>query len=150
VKVVYVDTGAFIALTNKRDQVHDAAAKQFLGLTAERAILVTSNLVVAETATRLGYDVGLHVALAFRNILDAVARNGALTVGYADAEIDAAAWDVMARFGLSCAEVYGLRRSRNGRRDEGDRDLRLRWRLSGHGVHARALRGTSTPLLPAC
>jgi hypothetical protein len=110
VKVGYVETGAFIAVTNKRDQVRDAAVEQFLCLTTERAILVTSNFVVAETATRLRYDAGLHVALAFRNILDAAARNGALTVRYADAELGAAAWDVMARFdplALSLADCVG-------------------------------------------
>lgn len=45
--------------------------------------LLTSNLVLAETATRLRYDAGLHAALAFRELIDEAVAGGSFVVRYA-------------------------------------------------------------------
>ena len=87
-------------------------------LRESRDTLLTSNLVLAETATRLRYDAGLAFALGFRELIDdAVARN-TLTVRYTDAELDATAWDVMEQYRdrlLSFADCVGAVTAREAR-----------------------------------
>lgn len=61
-------------------------------------MLLTSNLVVSETATRLRLDAGLPAAVAFRELLEAAVEAGRLLVRHADPELDARAWDVMERY----------------------------------------------------
>lgn len=61
-------------------------------------VLLTSNLVIAETATRLRYDAGLPAALRFRGLVDEAIEAGRLLVRHSDAELEAKAWDVMARY----------------------------------------------------
>ncbi len=57
---VFVDSGAWIALSDARDKVHAAAKGQFRLLVEERASLVTTNLVIAEVYSIIrrtgGYD----------------------------------------------------------------------------------------------
>ena len=66
-------------------------------LRAAGDVLLTSNLVVSETATRLRFDAGLDVALAFRELLDAAVAAGRLIVRHTDPEVDAKAWALMER-----------------------------------------------------
>ena len=109
-RVVYVDTSALIALIWKRDRAHDRVAAHFRKLRAARDTLITCNLVIAETATRLRYDAGLRAALAFRDLLDHAAASGQFSVRHADADLDARAWALMERFdtrALSFADAAG-------------------------------------------
>jgi len=57
---VFVDTGAFYAALNRKDQYHQEAAMLFDQAVAEEWRVLTSNFVVAEThalvLTRLGRD----------------------------------------------------------------------------------------------
>ena len=69
-KIVYVDSGAWIALLNETERLHPKAVEAYEALLEEGARLVTSTDVIDESATRLRYDAGLEAALAFR---DAVA-----------------------------------------------------------------------------
>ena len=69
--LVYVDSGAWIALINSTETLHRRAVSTYAALVDEGARLVTSGDVIDETATRLRYDAGLAAALAFR---DAVAK----------------------------------------------------------------------------
>ena len=59
-QTVFVDTGAFYAALNRRDQNHTEAVELFNRAIAEQWKLVTSNFVIAEThaliLTRLGRD----------------------------------------------------------------------------------------------
>jgi predicted nucleic acid-binding protein len=74
--------------------------------------------VLAETATRLRYDAGLESALAFRALVDEGVRANLLTVRYADAELDARAWDVMGKFAeraLSFVDCAGAVTAREAR-----------------------------------
>lgn len=75
--LAYVDTGAFLALLRSDDRDHERMAAVFRGLRQERAVLLTCEAVVAETATRLRYDAGLRLALAFRSALDRPRHKGA-------------------------------------------------------------------------
>ena len=62
---LFVDTSAYFALTDKRDENHEAAVHFIHQLIRERAELVTTNYIVAETHTlllnRIGYATALQV-----------------------------------------------------------------------------------------
>jgi uncharacterized protein len=80
--------------------------------------LLTSNLVLAETATRLRYDAGLPAALAFRALVEEAVGTHRLTVRYADADLDSRAWDVMEQYAdrtLSFADCVGAVTAREAR-----------------------------------
>lgn len=87
-----------IALIWQRDRAHERVRVHYRKLRESRETLLTSNLVLAETATRLRYDAGLRAALAFRALVEQAVDVGLLTVRFADAELDARAWDVMEQY----------------------------------------------------
>ncbi|MGQ9513217.1 type II toxin-antitoxin system VapC family toxin [Thermodesulfitimonas sp.] len=83
---VFVDTGAFIALLDKRDRFHEAAKAFYLSVT-KKASLVTTLLVVAETYTWLRYHGDFNLALRFLKAVEKASESGTLTVIYPDAAI---------------------------------------------------------------
>jgi len=62
---LFVDTSAYFALTDQRDENHEAAVRFIHQLIRERAELLTTNYIVAETHTlllnRIGYAIALQV-----------------------------------------------------------------------------------------
>src|SRR5947209_20143441 len=62
---LFVDTSAYFALTDKRDENHEAAARVIHEFIRERVDLLTTNYIVAETHTlllnRIGYTTALQV-----------------------------------------------------------------------------------------
>ena len=56
---LFIDTSAYFALADKRDENHEAAAHFIYQLIRERTELLTTNYIVAETHTlllnRIGY-----------------------------------------------------------------------------------------------
>jgi predicted nucleic acid-binding protein len=117
-RIVYVDTGALIALIWQRDRAHQRIRDHYRLLRASGDTLITSNLVLAETATRLRYDAGLAAALAFRALVDQAVHASLLGVRYSDAELDARAWDVLERFSersLSFVDCVGAVTARDAR-----------------------------------
>lgn len=81
-------------------------------------VLLTSDLVVSETATRLRFDAGLDAALAFRSLLEEAVEAGRVIVRHADAELDARAWDLMERYPgltLSFTDCVGAVTATEGR-----------------------------------
>jgi len=65
---LFVDTSAFVALTNKADQYHKRA-KEFLGLFSPAWKLHTSNYIIDETITRIRMVAGHKNALTFSKML---------------------------------------------------------------------------------
>jgi hypothetical protein len=63
---------------------------------------VTSNIVLAETATRLRYDAEFEAALQFRRLIEEAVAVGALSVRYSDCVGAVAAREARA------AAVFGL------------------------------------------
>lgn len=95
---VVVDSGAFIALLRPRERSHARVADHFRRLRREGARLVTTEPVIAESATRLRYDSGLAAASEFRRFLDEAVALRQLVVRESDPELRAAAFEVMAQF----------------------------------------------------
>jgi len=118
VRVVYADSGAFIALLWRRDRAHELVRDHYTTLREAGDVLLTSDLVVSETATRLRFDAGLAAAVAFRELLAAAVEAGRLLVRHADSELDARAWDLMARYpdlALSFTDCVGAVTATEGR-----------------------------------
>ncbi|MDE2799397.1 MAG: type II toxin-antitoxin system VapC family toxin [Gemmatimonadota bacterium] len=82
--MIFVDSGAWIALLNQRDQYHDDAVVIYNGLKQQRAQLLTTDYVIDETATWLKYRANHQVAVQFLDLVESVEKTGVLTV----AEID--------------------------------------------------------------
>ena len=105
---VFVDTGGWIALF-RRDDAHHAAAVAFYAAALDAgALLVTSNYVTDETATRLRYDIGLTAALRFRDSMEAAVAARRLRLAWVDQAIEREAWSTMERFadvGLSFTDA---------------------------------------------
>ena len=109
VRVVYADTSALIALTWRGDQAHQRVHDHYLCLREARDVVLTSNLVLAETATRLRYDAGVRAAV-FREFVERATATERLVVRYADAEVDRKAWAIMEKYAdraLSFADCVG-------------------------------------------
>lgn len=84
-------------------------------LREERAGLLTSNLVVAETATRLRYDAGLIAAIGFRDLIERAVDAGRLTIRYVNEDLEREAWGLMERYSdqmLSFADCAGAATAR--------------------------------------
>lgn len=76
--MLIVDTGVLVAATDRTDPHHDACADL---LTAESEPLVTTGLVIAETAYLLDRELGPVVeATLYQSILDGQLRVDALTI----------------------------------------------------------------------
>ena len=85
--MIFVDTGAWIALLNQRDQHHHDAKVLFKDLQQQRIRLLTTVYVIDETVTRLRYDTNHLLAVQFLNRIDLFAETEALTVAEIDKNI---------------------------------------------------------------
>lgn len=63
---LFIDTGAFIALTDTSDENHQAAKHFYLKIKEKGIKLITTNFVVCETMNYLRTKVSHDVAVAFR------------------------------------------------------------------------------------
>ena len=66
---VFVDTGAFIALTDADDENHKAAAAFYRNAREKGTRFVTTNFVVCETMNYLRARISLPIAVLFRESL---------------------------------------------------------------------------------
>lgn len=109
-RVLYVDSGAFIALIYRRDQAHARVTEYFRRSRAARDLLVTSEPVIAETVTRLRYDAGLSAVSAFRSVLDHALANRSIVIRESDSEIRTSSFGVLEKYRdlrLSYADAVG-------------------------------------------
>ena len=111
--MIFIDTGAFIALFDEPDDHHRQAGETYNALAVQRSALVTSNHVVDETCTwllrhtRNGHEAALRFgkAVAAGTAISAPngrtsfpAGPGKLVVVFSTPEIEQAAWDIFARY----------------------------------------------------
>jgi hypothetical protein len=77
----FVDTGAFCAISDSRDDFHAVATRQFSLMLKDKHPLVTTNFVVDETYTWIRYRLGAVQALQFvRKVWESEKGNPALEV----------------------------------------------------------------------
>jgi uncharacterized protein len=89
---VFVDTGAFVALRNRSEREHEAAREALSMLVAERAQLLTSNYVFAETYTALLVRVGREEAIRWGRRFRA---GEAIEVARVDEPVEEQAWSIL-------------------------------------------------------
>ena len=78
--MIFVDSGAWIALSYQRDQNHTAAVTIYADLKRQRARFLTTDYVLDETITRLRYDVSHSVAVQFLDFIERAQKIDGLTV----------------------------------------------------------------------
>ena len=84
--MTFVDSGAWIALYNRRDQHHADAIGTFRVLEQKRSRFLTTDYVLDETKTRLRYDVNHLAAVAFLDYVQEAQELGIVTVATVDRE----------------------------------------------------------------
>ena len=79
--MIFVDTGAWIALSDRKDQYHGDAVRIYGKLKQARERLLTTDYVVDETVTRLRYYLSHSTAVKFLDLLVGTGQTG-LLLGY--------------------------------------------------------------------
>jgi hypothetical protein len=82
--VIFVDTGAWIALTDASDALNAEAVAIYRHIVASRLQLLTTDYVLDETITRLRYDAGHSAALKFVDHVYAAQRKGVIQILHID------------------------------------------------------------------
>ena len=80
--MIFVDTGAWIAVTDASDQYHRQAVKMYSLLKKQRKRFVTTDYVIDETVTRLRYDAGHPSALRYLDLLIQAQEKGTSRIVY--------------------------------------------------------------------
>jgi predicted nucleic acid-binding protein len=111
---VFVDAGAWIALSDRGDQHHSVGVETYRRLLSDGWGLVTSNLVVAEAQIVIRRAVGHQSAMRF---LQALRQSSRLTRVYSTSSLEEAAESILARyadqdFSLADAVSFALMRQR--------------------------------------
>lgn len=94
-KRIFVDTGAWIALTNAADQYHATAAQYWKTLHVSGTKLMTSNFVLDETYTRLRFKAGLQITLRFGEQIRSSQRLQIITV---EVQMEKIAWEIFRKY----------------------------------------------------
>jgi uncharacterized protein len=85
--MIFVDTGAWIALTDTSDQYHLKARRIYAELKRKRPRFLTTEYVVDETITRLRYDADHPTALRCLALLFQAEKAGTLQIVYTDNDV---------------------------------------------------------------
>jgi predicted nucleic acid-binding protein len=92
---VFVDTSAFIALLDPRDDCHAQAVQVEHSLSIQAARLVTTNFVLDETYTGLRSKIQHSAILRFR---DSVRQSRRLSIVRISEAVEDQAWEIFARY----------------------------------------------------
>lgn len=63
--MIFVDTGAFCAFSDRTDKCHAIAVRQFALILKEKRPLITTNFIIDETYTWIRYRLGYNQAMEF-------------------------------------------------------------------------------------
>lgn len=85
--MIFVDTGAWIALSDKSDRYHETAVKTYISVKQRKEKLLTTDYVIDETITRLRYDAGHQIAVKFTDAIFASEKSGSLAIVRIDHDI---------------------------------------------------------------
>lgn len=78
--MIFVDSGAWIALSDRSDPLHEDAVAILNDLRQQNLQLLTTDYVIDETVTRLRYDSSHLVAIEFFDFIESTKDTGILTV----------------------------------------------------------------------
>ena len=78
--MIFVDSGAWIALSHPKDQYHSDAVAIYNDLVHQDVQLLTTDYVIDETVTRLRYDFNHSGAVEFFDFIESIKNTGILTV----------------------------------------------------------------------
>ena len=92
---LFVDTSAFIAVTDRSDHHHQRAAAYFRELLQSRHPILTTNFILDETYTRLKRKLGSDAAITFGGALKKSVQVDLLTI---DEEIETLAWKIFKKY----------------------------------------------------
>lgn len=92
---VFIDTGAFIALTDADDEYHQAAAAYYRNAKEKGTRFVTTNFVVCETMNYLRARVSHRVAVLFREKLR---KSGLTEIITVMPPVEEGAFDIFKRY----------------------------------------------------
>ena len=85
--MIFVDTGAWIAILNRRDQHYQEAVAIYNRLQQRQTRLLTTDYVIDETITRLRYDTNHSLAVMFFDRVELFIETGVLTVVEIDRDV---------------------------------------------------------------
>ena len=85
--MIFVDTGAWIAIYKRNDLHHREAMAIYNNLRDQETQLLTTDYVIDETVTRLRYDTNHSVAVAFLEFIGNAEMAGGLTIVEIDKEV---------------------------------------------------------------
>jgi predicted nucleic acid-binding protein len=78
--MIFVDTGGWIALSDRKDQHHCNAVAIYTRLKRRKEKLLTTDYIIDETVTRLRYDLSHLTAVKFLNFIERSEETGVLTI----------------------------------------------------------------------
>ena len=78
--MIFVDSSAWIALSNPRDRHYDEAITIFNRLLRRRMRIVTTDYVIDESVTRLRYDLSHTAAVKFLDVIERTEQVDTLAV----------------------------------------------------------------------
>ena len=85
--MIFVDSGAWIALSNRRDQHYGDAVAIYETVKRQKIRLLTTDYVLDETVTRLRYDVGHREAVRFLDLIEIAEKRKEVTVEEIDSTL---------------------------------------------------------------
>lgn len=92
---IFIDTGAWFALSDGRDQYHKRALQCYRALREQRQQLITTNLVIGEAFVLIRRAGGTQVAFRF---LDAIRQSAQLVKVYSTTQHEAEAEKLLRQF----------------------------------------------------
>lgn len=96
--MIFIDTGAWIALEDVNDKNHAIAVKLREELKKEKERFITTSYVLDETYTFLLINIGYEKALYFHSRIQRMEQSGILEIIHISEEIEEESWAVFERF----------------------------------------------------
>lgn len=97
-KRLFIDTGAWIALNNKKDKYHTNAVKTNKKFLDNGYYYITSDYILNETYTLLRYDVGHKRAIEFGNEIKSLKEMEKIKIVHINQDILDKAWEIFEKY----------------------------------------------------
>ena len=95
---VFIDTSAYVALTDRSDQFHEDSTDKLKLLLASKLPQVTTNYILAESYTRIRRKLGHRATVLFGEGIRRIIATRQLEVVYVDTALDEAAWNILKQY----------------------------------------------------